>query len=132
MKVALLNPPWTFEGSIYFGCREPHLPLEYGYARALLERDGHDVLVVDGQLDGLSLADMRTCLTAYEPDITVITTAPSYLFWRCAPPELRVPRETLDALDGVVMAVDDPPDRAVGLRHRAHELPLARDRSALA
>jgi B12-binding domain/radical SAM domain protein of rhizo-twelve system len=101
VKVALLNPPWTFEGSIYFGCREPHLPLEYGYARALLERDGHDVLVVDGQLDGLSLADMRTCLTAYEPDITVITTAPSYLFWRCAPPELRVPRETLDALDGV-------------------------------
>src|SRR5204863_3625544 len=30
-----------------------------------------------------------------------ITTAPSYLFWRCAPPELRVPRQTLDALQGV-------------------------------
>ncbi len=25
--------------------------------------------------------------------MTVVTTAPSYLFWRCAPPELRVPRE---------------------------------------
>ena len=24
--------------------------------------------------------------------MTVVTTAPSYLFWRCAPPELRVPR----------------------------------------
>ena len=31
---------WTFDGSIYFGCREPHLPLEYGYAQALLERAG--------------------------------------------------------------------------------------------
>ena len=44
VKVALVNPPWTFDGSIYFGCREPHLPLELGYTRALLERDGHEVL----------------------------------------------------------------------------------------
>ena len=34
VKVALVNPPWTFDGSIYFGCREPHLPLELGYCRA--------------------------------------------------------------------------------------------------
>jgi B12-binding domain/radical SAM domain protein of rhizo-twelve system len=32
--------------------------------------------------------------------MTVVTTAPSYLFWRCAPPELRVPREFLVALGG--------------------------------
>ncbi len=32
--------------------------------------------------------------------MTVVTTAPSYLFWRCAPPELRVPRAMLDALGG--------------------------------
>ena len=37
MKFALVNPRWSFDGSIYFGCREPHLPLEYGYAQALLE-----------------------------------------------------------------------------------------------
>jgi hypothetical protein len=29
--------------------------------------------------------------------MTVVTTAPSYLFWRCAPPELRVPQETFEA-----------------------------------
>jgi anaerobic magnesium-protoporphyrin IX monomethyl ester cyclase len=28
----------------------------------------------------------------------VVTTAPSYLFWRCAPPELRVPQAALTAL----------------------------------
>ena len=27
--------------------------------------------------------------------MTVVTTAPTYLFWRCAPPELRVPRDFL-------------------------------------
>ena len=31
----------------------------------------------------------------FAPDMTVVTTAPTYLFWRCAQPELRVPRELL-------------------------------------
>ena len=30
--------------------------------------------------------------------MTVVTTAPTYLFWRCAPPELRVPRQMLAAM----------------------------------
>ena len=50
MRVALVNPRWTFERSIYFGCRQPHLPLELGYAKAMLERDGHVVLMLDGHL----------------------------------------------------------------------------------
>ncbi len=100
MRVALVNPPWTFEGSIYFGCREPHLPLELGYCRALLERDGHQVLLLDGHLMGQSYAELAAEVAAFRPDMTVVPTAPSYLFWRCAPPELRVPREMLDALGG--------------------------------
>jgi anaerobic magnesium-protoporphyrin IX monomethyl ester cyclase len=98
MRIALINPPWSFEGSIYFGCREPHLPLEFGYAKALLEQDGHDVVLLDGQLDGLSRETIRGAHRNFAPDMTVVTTAPSYLFWRCAPPELRVPRETLGAI----------------------------------
>ena len=108
MRVALVNPPWTFEGSIYFGCREPHLPLELGYCRAHLERDGHEVLMLDGHLMGQSYAELATAVSAFAPDMTVVTTAPSYLFWRCAPPELRVPREMLDALGhgaGLTVAV---------------------------
>ena len=99
MKVALVNPNWTFDGSIYFGCREPHLPLEYGYAKALLERQGHDAVIVDGQLRDLSREAIRTEVADARPDAIVITTAPSYLFWRCAPPELRVPQEILADLD---------------------------------
>jgi len=100
MKYALVNPNWTFDGSIYFGCREPHLPLEYGYAKALLERAGHEAIIVDGQLEGLSGEEIRARVARFRPDFTVITTAPSYLFWRCAPPELRVPRETADLVRG--------------------------------
>jgi|SRR5579871_447457 len=101
MRYSLINPPWSFEGSIYFGCREPHLPLEYGYSKALLERAGHEAQIVDAQLEGLNLPDIRSRAADFRPDFTVVTTAPSYLFWRCAPPELRVPRETIDAVRDV-------------------------------
>jgi B12-binding domain/radical SAM domain protein of rhizo-twelve system len=99
MKYALINPGWSFAGSIYFGCREPHLPLEYGYAKALLERAGHEVLVIDGQMDGLLSSEIGARASAFEPDFLVITTAPSYLFWRCAPPELRTPQLLIRQLD---------------------------------
>jgi anaerobic magnesium-protoporphyrin IX monomethyl ester cyclase len=58
MKYALLNPHWSFEGSIYFGCRKPHLPLEYGYAKSLLERQGHEVLIV-GSLGKAAMSGVR-------------------------------------------------------------------------
>ena len=101
MRFALVNPRWTFDGSIYFGCREPHLPLEYGYARALLAREGHEVLLVDAHLHDLPISEVTARVSAFAPDRLVITTAPSYLFWRCAPPELRVPQETLAALSRI-------------------------------
>jgi B12-binding domain/radical SAM domain protein of rhizo-twelve system len=105
MKYSLINPPWNFEGSIYFGCREPHLPLEYGYARALLQREGHDVQLVDAHLEELSFAEVRKRVAAFQPDFAVITTAPSYLFWRCAPPELRIPQETAATVRDCAKAV---------------------------
>lgn len=100
MKVALVNPNWSFGGSIYFGCREPHLPLEFGYAKALLERGGHAARIFDGQMFGIPEADLAAQVRAWAPDMTVVTTAPSYLFWRCAPPELRVPMQLARLLGG--------------------------------
>jgi B12-binding domain/radical SAM domain protein of rhizo-twelve system len=98
MKVALINPPWSFAGSIYFGCREPHLPLELAYARALLERNGHVVKLIDAPLAGASLQAVQNEVESFHPDVSVLTTAPSYLFWRCAQPELRIPMQTARAL----------------------------------
>jgi B12-binding domain/radical SAM domain protein of rhizo-twelve system len=97
VRFALINPPWSFDGSIYFGCREPHLPLEFGYSRALLERAGHQVLLVDAQLHRLDDATVAEQVRAFAAERIVVTTAPSYLFWRCAPPEVRVPQATLRA-----------------------------------
>jgi anaerobic magnesium-protoporphyrin IX monomethyl ester cyclase len=98
MRVALVNPRWDYEGSIYFGCREPHLPLEYGYAQALLRAAGHTATIVDADLEGLDPGGLRAQIAAADPDVTVVTSAPSYLFWRCPPPELRVPQAALRAL----------------------------------
>jgi anaerobic magnesium-protoporphyrin IX monomethyl ester cyclase len=108
MRYALINPPWSFEGSIYFGCREAHLPLEYGYSRVLLEQQGHEVLIVDGQLDRLSESEIVNQTAQFRPDVMVVTTAPSYLFWRCAPPELRIPQRLcarLRAIPGRLVVV---------------------------
>jgi B12-binding domain/radical SAM domain protein of rhizo-twelve system len=118
VKFALVNPPWSFGGGIYFGCREPHLPLEYGYSKALLERAGHEAVILDGQLGGLSLNDIRARVAELRPDFTVVTTAPSYLFWRCAPPELRAPQE-------VVRAVRDVGGTLVGVGPHASTTPRA-------
>jgi anaerobic magnesium-protoporphyrin IX monomethyl ester cyclase len=101
MKVALINPAWRYDHSIYFGCREPHLPLELGYAKALLERNGHEMLMLDGQLDDMNAADLASAIAAFNPGMVVVTTAPTYLFWRCAPPELRVPRDMIQRLRGL-------------------------------
>ncbi len=101
MKYALVNPRWTFEGSTYFGCREAHLPLEFGYAKALLEGAGHDVLLIDAHLDDFSRADVVKAVTRFGPDFTVVTTAPTYLFWRCPPAELRHPQAIVHDLRDV-------------------------------
>lgn len=98
MRVALVNPPWTFDGSIYFGCRQPHLPLELGYAKAALESSGHDALILDGHLFDRSNESMVVEIERFGADMTVVTTAPTCLFWRCAPPELRVPATFLRTL----------------------------------
>lgn len=93
MRYALVNPPWSFEGSIYFGCRSPHLPLELGYSQALLQQAGHETLLIDGHLDNLSQSDVVERVKSFRPDFIVMTTAPTYLFWRCPPPEIRLPQQ---------------------------------------
>jgi B12-binding domain/radical SAM domain protein of rhizo-twelve system len=92
-RIALINPNWNFEGSIYFGCRSPHLPLELGISQHQLRQAGHATLLLDAHMFDLSLADIETELRSFRPDMIVTTTAPTYLFWRCAPPELRVPQQ---------------------------------------
>lgn len=101
MKYALINPNWNFEGSVYFGCRECHNPIELGYSKALIEAAGFESILIDAHMEGLCHADVRERVEEFSPDFIVVTTAPSYLFWRCPPPELKVPRELMKALAGI-------------------------------
>ncbi len=98
MKFALVNPKWSFEGSTYFGCAEPHFPLELLSAREMLRAAGQDVLLIDAWMDDLTPEQTRERLEYFGEDFLVMPTAPSYLFWRCPQPELRVPREWIVAL----------------------------------
>lgn len=99
MKFALVNPAWDFTGSIYFGCQEPHYPLELLFASDQINAAGHEAFLIDAHSDGLDIQATRKRLAKIAPDYLVIPTAPSYLFWRCPPPELRIPRRWFHELD---------------------------------
>src|ERR1041384_4438234 len=105
MKFALLNSNWDFKGSTYFGCQDPHVPLELMFACNQLQAAGHDTLLIDAQTDNLNLQEARRRVDAFRPDFLVIPTAPSYLFWRCPPPELRVPMEWFAGLESPAIKV---------------------------
>jgi GDP-D-mannose dehydratase len=59
------------------GQSEPHLPLELGCCRVLLEAAGHEVLMVDAHLCGLTQEQAAAEVAAFGPAMTVVTTAPT-------------------------------------------------------
>lgn len=71
-RFALVNPNWDFAGSTYFGCRDPHTPLELLFAAQKLRGKGDEALVVDAQTDDLTLAETRERVECLDPDFLVI------------------------------------------------------------
>jgi B12-binding domain/radical SAM domain protein of rhizo-twelve system len=105
MKFALVNPNWDFAGSTYFGCQEPHVPLELMFAAGQIRALGHEAQLVDAHIDRLSLEQTKRKVDAFQPDFLVMPTAPTYLFWRCPPPELRVPMEWMRGMSPEAVTV---------------------------
>ena len=62
MRFALVNPAWTYEGSTYFGCQDPHCPLELLFAFDQINAAGHEPLLIDAHLDGLSTQQVKANL----------------------------------------------------------------------
>jgi len=116
MKYAFVNPNWSFSGSTYFGCTDPHYPLELLFAYDQVRQSGGESLLIDAQVENLSTTDVAPKIRDFNPDFLVIPTAPSYLFWRCPPPELRVPREWFHALQaqGTSVAIGPHPSATPG------------------
>jgi B12-binding domain/radical SAM domain protein of rhizo-twelve system len=106
MKFAFVNPNWDFKGSTYFGCHDPHYPLELLFAYDKVREAGHESMLVDAQNDNLTTEETKRKVDAFVPDFLVIPTAPSYLFWRCPPPEVRIPKQWFaEAGDGKAVKV---------------------------
>lgn len=92
MRVCLLNPPWQPpEGwGIRSGCRFPNVmprrhnaytpfPFMLAYTAACLERDGHQVLVLDGIAERASYDDTLRRIAAFEPDLVVAESSTTSL-----------------------------------------------------
>jgi anaerobic magnesium-protoporphyrin IX monomethyl ester cyclase len=99
MRYALINPNWNFKGSTYFGCQEAHYPLELLFAFDKISEAGYEPLLIDAQNEDLQIAEVNQRLQEFNPQFVVVPTAPSYLFWRCPPPELRVPLQWLSGIE---------------------------------
>jgi anaerobic magnesium-protoporphyrin IX monomethyl ester cyclase len=105
MRFAFVNPNWSFTGSTYFGCRDPHYPLELLFAVQKAEAAEHEALLVDAQNDDLTIGQVQKRISEFRPDFLVIPSAPSYLFWRCPPPELRVPMDYFRAIESTATKI---------------------------
>jgi len=74
------------------------MPLELMFAFDHIGAAGHEPLLIDAHINNLTLEQAKRQVDAFQPDFLVMTTAPTYLFWRCPPPELRVPIEWIRVL----------------------------------
>ena len=127
MKYALVNPNWDFTGSTYFGCHHSHYPLELLFAFDQIVAAGSEALLLDAQVQNLSITEALPRVRDFQPDFLVIPTAPSYLFWRCPPPELRIPQEWFAGLQGhgIRVAIGPHPSATPGATLRKTKCELA-------
>jgi anaerobic magnesium-protoporphyrin IX monomethyl ester cyclase len=85
MKIFLGNAPWSKEGlyGVRAGSRWPHFenpattdympfPFFLGYAAAVLEKEGFDVLLVDGIAAKIGEADFVARIATFAPDLVLL------------------------------------------------------------
>lgn len=127
MRYAFVNPNWDFSGSTYFGCQDTHYPLELLFAFDQVVQAGGEALLIDAQVQNFTTTDVAPRIRDFRPDFLVIPTAPSYLFWRCPPPELRVPQEWFSALrsSGMHVAIGPHPSATPGATIRKTKCEIA-------
>ena len=95
MRVAFLNPPWCFDDKpelwgVRAGSRWPHMqrragkglppryipfPFMLSIAAAATKRIGHEVLLIDGVAEGITLEEMRGRVTDFKPVIIFMETS---------------------------------------------------------
>lgn len=95
MKVALINPNWNLHDIKFttVSIKPPKsIPLELIYIAESI-RDLTEVKILDAYANNYSLDTLINKLEDFNPHLTIIETAPTYLFWRCPPLDLSVPKK---------------------------------------
>ena len=84
MRIALVNPPFkTKYGKFSRASRSPaitksgtlYYPIWLAYACGLLEKSGHDVLLLDSAPPGLDLDATAAQVEAFQPGLVVVDTS---------------------------------------------------------
>ena len=82
MKIMLLYPLWTAEyGKIAHFAKKAGKwpPLNLAYLAAIAEKQGHEVRIIDGEAEEISIKEMVTLTKEFNPDVIGITaTTPFY------------------------------------------------------
>ncbi len=82
MKISLLYPLWTEEyGEISYFAKKAGKwpPLNLAYLAAIAEKNGHEVNIIDGEAEGLSIEQIVNQTKEFSPDLIGITgTTPFY------------------------------------------------------
>lgn len=95
MKVCALTPNWSLSSGLYptDTIKPPRsFPLEWSYLRRDIRLNNPDLkfTVSDEYLRPRSMRKFTSSEAEDPADIYIISTAPSYLFWRCAPTSLEL------------------------------------------
>ncbi len=76
MKILLVNPPWySEEGDI-----SPTFSLGIAYIAAVLRENGHKVMLIDADAEGISWKEFKKRLKNFSPDVLGITSTTSTYF----------------------------------------------------
>ncbi|MCK5217090.1 MAG: radical SAM protein [Methanosarcinales archaeon] len=93
MRILFLNPNWRKMKDIFPGPGKISIQsLDFIYPATLL-KETHDVEIYDANILDSSHEQILEFLERYSPDVTILTTAPNYLFWRCCPLGISTPKE---------------------------------------
>lgn len=100
MKILLINANWALNKYRYtMSVLNPYkiTPLELCYIAGGI--DSKNVVEI---YDAFALEDswikIEQKIKTYIPDVCVVTTAPTYLFWRCCPLELSIPKKLISII----------------------------------
>lgn len=86
MKIILLYPKWTGEYGI-IGCFAKKAgvwpPLNLAYLASIAENKGHQVRIIDGEAENISLEDMVDQTAAFKPDLIGVTATTPFFHVVC-------------------------------------------------